>query len=47
VYVLEQIPVLEPLQISYGGVTNGQWEATLRTLDQERAQVVARAAARH
>lgn len=47
VYVLEQIPVLEPFSITYGGVTNEQWETTLRTLDQERAQVVARAAARH
>ena len=47
IYVLDQIPVLEPIVISYGGVSNGQWENTLRTLDQERAQVVARAAARH
>lgn len=48
VYVFDEgIPLLEPLVLSYGGVNNGQWESTLRTLDQERAQVIARASARH
>jgi hypothetical protein len=47
IYVLEQIPVLEPLVVTYGGVSNSQWETTLRALDQERAQVLVRATSRH
>lgn len=46
-YVFEQVPVLESFSLSYGGTTNDQWDGSLRLLDQERAQVVARAAARH
>lgn len=46
-YVFEPVPVLEDFSVSYGGSTSNQWETTIRVLYQERAQVVARAAAGH
>ena len=46
IYLFEDgIALLEPLTVSYGGVTSAQWEQILRVLEQERARVYARAAA--
>ncbi len=46
IYVYEDaIAVLEPLTVSYGGVSSSAWEQTLRDLDRERARVFSRAAA--
>lgn len=46
IYVFESgIFVLEPFTVSYAGATSDAWERILRTLDQERAAVIARAAA--
>jgi len=47
VYVFEAgIEVLEPFIATYGGVDASGWERNLRTLDEERAAVLSRAAAR-
>lgn len=44
VYVYgDGIRVLDPFTVSYQDVTNRQWEGILRTLDRERASVLARA----
>ena len=46
IYLFEDgIALLEPMIISYGGISSSQWERSLRTLEQERARVYARAAA--
>jgi hypothetical protein len=46
VYLFEAgIEVLEPFTVSYAHASTNAWERTLRTLDQERAAVIARAAA--
>lgn len=45
IYLYEDgIRVLDPLVVSYGTITSTQWERILRTLDRERASVLARAA---
>ena len=47
VYVYEEgIAPLESLTVSYGGFSSSQWDSTLRTLNEERARVVARSGAR-
>lgn len=46
VYVFEEIRVLDPFTLSYEEFTSEGWEQTLRTLDRERASVLARAAQR-
>ncbi len=43
VYVFEELRLLDPFIVSYEGVAGGGWEQTLRTLDRERASVLARA----
>jgi hypothetical protein len=46
IYLYEDgIALLEPMVVSYGGISSSQWERSLRTLEQERARVYARAAA--
>jgi hypothetical protein len=46
IYLFEEgIALLEPMTVSYGGVTSNQWEQMLRVLEQERARVYSRAAA--
>lgn len=44
VYVFEEIRLLDPFTVSYQGIASAGWEQTLRTLDRERASVLARAA---
>jgi hypothetical protein len=47
VYIYEEgIALLEPFTVSYGGFSSPQWDHTLRTLDQERARVLARSGIR-
>ncbi len=41
----EDIEVLEPFVVSYAGGSTASWERNLRKLDDERAAVIARAAA--
>jgi len=44
VYLFEEgITLSQPLALSYGGASSDRWEATLRTLERERARVYARA----
>lgn len=44
IYLFEDgIRVLDPFEVAYDGVTNRQWERILRTLERERASVLARA----
>jgi hypothetical protein len=46
VYLFEAgIEILEPLTVSYNQASTRAWERTIRTLDQERAAVIARATA--
>lgn len=46
IYLYEDgIALLEPLVVSYGGVSTSQWEHTLRELERERTRVLARGAA--
>lgn len=47
VYIYEDgIRLLDPFEVAYDGVSSARWERSLRTLDRERASVLARAAAR-
>jgi hypothetical protein len=39
----QEIPVTEPFSVSYGGLTNNDWERRLVTLDRERQRVAGRA----
>ena len=43
---LPDIPVFQPFTLFYGNQRSDAWEASLRSLDSERARVLARAAAR-
>lgn len=44
IYLFERgIRVLDPFDVTYDGVTSSDWARRLRTLDQERASVLARA----
>ncbi|MBI4502247.1 MAG: hypothetical protein HY700_13940 [Gemmatimonadetes bacterium] len=46
IYLFEEgIALLEPIIVSYDGVSSTQWEQALRSIEQERARVFARAAA--
>ena len=46
IYIYEDgLRLTDPFTVGYDGVSTGQWERILRTLDRERAAVVARAAA--
>lgn len=44
IYLFERgIRILDPFDLTYDGVTSSDWASRLRTLDQERASVLARA----
>jgi hypothetical protein len=46
IYIYEDgLRLSDPFTVGYDGVSTGQWERILRTLDRERAAVIARAAA--
>jgi hypothetical protein len=46
IYLFEEgIVLLEPLTVSYDGVSSSQWEQALRAIEMERARVDSRAAA--
>ena len=46
IYIYEDgLRSFDPFTVGYDGVSTGEWERILRTLDRERAAVVARAAA--
>lgn len=45
-YLFESdIPLSEPFEVTFAGVTSGQWSRSLRLLDQERSRALARWAA--
>src|SRR5262249_25825985 len=47
IYLYEEgIASLESLIVSYGGFASAEWDTTLRTLNEERARVLARSGSR-